>query len=295
MEISELLKKYRMAQKKSQQEWSGDIISRSFYAKVERGVHRISFEDLLNLLNFNHISVIEFINKLSSDNYPSNEKEKHLYHYIINSYYQKSETNLINAKEQVANSNLFNKKELLILINSLIALVNNNFDKIDKASKVEIETTLFNIENFNEFNLKLYCDCMHFYPLQTNLIISKNIVQKFLKIEKLQISVLGIISNILGLCIEHNYYSETDFFIDSAAQITTRPELFFYKNMIEFFKSMIAYHYDHKKYHLEYCFWVIKTIKTNGMPEYAEDLKKYLYQNCQPLKKEIESRKKSHS
>lgn len=53
MTIGELLKDYRISQKKTQKQWAKDVISPSFYTKVEKNLSRISAEDLIELLHSN--------------------------------------------------------------------------------------------------------------------------------------------------------------------------------------------------------------------------------------------------
>lgn len=65
MTIEELLKDYRISQRKTKKQWAKDIISPSFYAKVEKNLNRISAEDLIDLLHSNQISLIDFFGKLN--------------------------------------------------------------------------------------------------------------------------------------------------------------------------------------------------------------------------------------
>lgn len=70
MTIGDLLKQYRINQNKTLQEFAGNIIDRSYYGKVERNVHQISAENLINLLRYNQIDATEFIETLDQ-NYQS--------------------------------------------------------------------------------------------------------------------------------------------------------------------------------------------------------------------------------
>lgn len=70
MTIGDLLKQYRINQNKTLQEFAGNIIDRSYYGKVERNVHQISAENLINLLRYNQIDTTEFIETLDQ-NYQS--------------------------------------------------------------------------------------------------------------------------------------------------------------------------------------------------------------------------------
>lgn len=65
MNIGGLLKKYRTAQGISQKDWCGDVVSPSYYSKVEKNEHRISAEDLVNILNHNQVDLVDFFLQLS--------------------------------------------------------------------------------------------------------------------------------------------------------------------------------------------------------------------------------------
>ena len=53
MTIGELLKDYRIKQGKNQREFIAGIVSQSYYSKVEKEIHRITADDLLEILNHN--------------------------------------------------------------------------------------------------------------------------------------------------------------------------------------------------------------------------------------------------
>lgn len=65
MTIGKLLKEYRLAQKKTQKEFASKVVSPSYYAKVEKNIHRIAAEDLLNLLRANQIPIFAFFSHLN--------------------------------------------------------------------------------------------------------------------------------------------------------------------------------------------------------------------------------------
>ncbi|MBI0034003.1 helix-turn-helix domain-containing protein [Lactobacillus sp. M0396] len=57
MTIGELLKEFRIRNLKTQKEWTAGIVSPSYYSKVEKGIHRITAEDLLAILTANQIKL----------------------------------------------------------------------------------------------------------------------------------------------------------------------------------------------------------------------------------------------
>lgn len=67
MTIGELLKEKRIENNKTQKEWSGTIISPSYYAKVEKNQHRIAAEDLFAILKHNDIGIADFFKDLQDE------------------------------------------------------------------------------------------------------------------------------------------------------------------------------------------------------------------------------------
>lgn len=55
MTIGQLLKQYRIESLKTQKEWAGNVISQSYYSKVEKDQSRITADDLIALLHFNNV------------------------------------------------------------------------------------------------------------------------------------------------------------------------------------------------------------------------------------------------
>ena len=55
MTIGELLKQTRQSLGLTQTEMAADIVSTSYYSKVERNIHQISADELIAILNRHHI------------------------------------------------------------------------------------------------------------------------------------------------------------------------------------------------------------------------------------------------
>lgn len=67
MTIGQLLKQYRIENLKTQKEWAGNVISQSYYSKVEKDQNRITADDLIALLHFNNVKLWDFLSKLSQE------------------------------------------------------------------------------------------------------------------------------------------------------------------------------------------------------------------------------------
>ena len=67
MDIGTALKKIRTNLNLNLEEMSAGVITSSHYSKIEKGYHRISAEDLLQILNIHSIDVATFFKSLTRD------------------------------------------------------------------------------------------------------------------------------------------------------------------------------------------------------------------------------------
>lgn len=276
MTIGQLLKQYRIESSKTQKEWAGNTISTSYYSKVEKDQHRITAEDLIALLRANNIKLWEFFGKLSQEDKVRYDENRDIGEAMNEAFYHNDKDQLKDIKNVIANSEIADKEDQLLFINAVIALVgNHNVENLDEKDKIELKEKIFNISDFDESKLALYCNFMTLYDLDNNLLISRRVITQFRYSgnSNVQETILAIVINILFMCIEENRYKETEFFIQAADQISTKPNLFFYKNCIFILKNIVNYHYERKDEYLNKARMAIDHISSLGMPEYSKDVK----------------------
>ncbi|MBA1394604.1 XRE family transcriptional regulator, partial [Lactobacillus sp. XV13L] len=131
MKVNELLKHYRLMANKTQKEWAGTAISPSFYSKIEKGLNRITADDLVSLLDYNNISAAEFFENINLEKSLQYDREYELKKLIGEAYYKSSLDKLKHVKAMIEQETLPNKKDLLVLVKGYIALVNNNVAELD--------------------------------------------------------------------------------------------------------------------------------------------------------------------
>ncbi|MDF7639872.1 Rgg/GadR/MutR family transcriptional regulator [Lactobacillus sp. ESL0791] len=282
MTIGELLKQERLQQEKTQKEWIGDIVSQSYYAKVEKNIHRISAADLIKILTRNNVSFSNFAKelnhkKLAREKLEIDQKNR-ISNLLYEATYNNSEKDLRKIKKLLSNKNfnLSHKEEWLLYTDAEISEVTNQ--QLDKKEALALKDKLFNMPSFDKLTLELYCNLMHIYDFDSNIVIAKRIINQFQNTNnyRTQEIILGIIDNILIDSIEQNRYEETGFFIKAADQITTKPELFFVKNMLLLLENLIEYHFDKQASHLVICTDTIKNMKRTGLQEYADQIEKFI-------------------
>ncbi|WEV36891.1 Rgg/GadR/MutR family transcriptional regulator [Lactobacillus sp. ESL0677] len=275
MTIGELLKKYRLESLKTQKEWVGDIVSPSYYSKVEKNVHRITAEDLLLLLNHNNISPDKFFKQLNQNQETDKERENQLFNFAAEANYKNSVEDLRKIRRMFKESNFADKEDDLVYIDAEIAEMTD--EKLPAEEQQALKQLIFKVADFDETSLTLYCNYMGLFDIDSNLIISKRVVKQFIHSPKvkLQAITLGLITNLVIQCIEEQREDEADFFIENAGQVTVLPETFFSKNILQFMVNIIMYHRTGDEKLLEQCKAVIANLAFTGMTEYSEELQKF--------------------
>lgn len=281
MKIGELLKKYRLSRGKTKKAWAGDILSPSFYARVENGSNRISAEDLIDLLHANDISVVEFFERLNPQDRLVGEKKYQFLFAINEAYYQDSKADLLKIRDTICKSNLPDKSEELMILDVYLAIVNDEYDSINQDTLQELKNRIFMANEFDLDTMNLYCNCMVFYDLDTNLMISRKLIKQYQgnKNTLIEKNLLGIIINILNFCIKEKRYEEANQFIECADQIVSKPEIYFYKNMITFFTSIIQYEKNPAEKYLEICHDIINDVNRIGMNDFSTEMAEFLQKN----------------
>lgn len=281
MTIGELLKDYRIQQRKTQRQWVNDVVSPSFYAKVEKNLSSISADNLIELLHANKISLTDFFDKLNHQAKTVHDENLEIDRMVNEAYYQNSVHDLQQIRNFVAESDFPNKEDKLDIIDIFIAIINKNLSSIDRGIIDRLKERTFDVSHFNSDSLRLYCNLMSFYNLDSNLLISKRVIRQFIGSSSIDIQklVLSIIINMMILCIRNKKFEETAFYVSSEQQIKTKPDIFFYKTIAPAFENIIKYHYDQNSKYLDEVQTITKCVKIAGMPSYSKELEELMIAN----------------
>lgn len=277
MTIGQLLKQYRIENLKTQKEWAGNTISTSYYSKVEKDQHRITAEDLIALLHANNIKLWEFFSKLSQEDKVKHDKSTDIDQAINVAYYRNDQNSLKNIKAVIEESDMIDKDTQLLFVDAMIASVGNQIETLDEKERTKLKEIIFNFSDFDETRIRLYCNFIPFYDLNSNLLISKRILDQFgyTNDVSIQETLLAIIENVLFMCIEQKKFNNTHTLIQAADRISTKPSLFFYKNVMVLLKNIINYHYNERTEYLDKCKIAIDNFTLLGMQEYGHELENF--------------------
>ncbi|EFQ50043.1 transcriptional activator, Rgg/GadR/MutR family domain protein [Lactobacillus iners LEAF 2062A-h1] len=282
MTIGELLKEYRISQAKNQKDFThnGIIISQSYYSKVEKNTHRITADSLIKLLHFNNIPLWTFFSRLNPNDDMQYQQISNLHSIMISTYYGQNQQKLNDIKLLIDKTNLSkeDKNEEKLLVDGWIESLKKDPKSFDMELRHKLKDKIFSHPNLDKNTITLYCNFMVFYDLDSNKIIAKKIIQQYKDSDNvdIKIAILAIISNILAIAIEKNQIEDIQLFIDTADEIPTLPELFFYKNTIFFFKNLIIYKQTKQNNSLINCKNAINTIINLDMKSYGDKIHKFL-------------------
>ncbi|MBR7927554.1 helix-turn-helix domain-containing protein [Aerococcaceae bacterium zg-ZUI334] len=244
MEIGEVLRSYRRSLGLTQQEMAANILTTSYYSKVEKGYHRISAEDLFEILDLHGIKLLSFYEK-----YQENKNESQynrLMHQLFQAYY-KLDSNLLDDVENKLLQSKLSKDEqqrLRFLLKAFSAMISQDFDSISEQDKIEMKNKIFDLENWSEYKLSLYANIMVIYDIEANQSMIGSILSEDL--EKMssakQAKVLSILINFIMICFYNKEYNLARYYIKKIKSVTTRPQInVVHKLMNEFYHNFLEY------------------------------------------------------
>lgn len=279
MTIGDLLREYRINQNKKQKEFAGEILSPSYYSKVERGKHKITAEDLIHLLIYNQISVKQFFCRLD-DNYEENQLlEEKLNSLLAQAYFQNDKNKLEAIKQEINESCLSNKakNDQLLYADIFLALVNNTLQD-NKKLQDKVREKLFSMDEFDEAKIMLYGNSMRFYSPSDNKIISQSLIRKYRETNNIVIQkyLISICVNMLIILIENNDIKDTKLYIEVLVKNIDNPDFLFYRSVYLFLINFIKYKNSGEGKYLSKCNKVVEAFKTLEMNAYAGELANFL-------------------
>ncbi|WP_294891170.1 helix-turn-helix domain-containing protein [uncultured Lactobacillus sp.] len=278
MTIGALLRQYRLEAGKTQRAWIGDVISPSFYSKVEKDLTRISAADLIELLRQNHVKIATFFKQLDYQAESEDNLKKKINAQMTDAYYNFDIKRLKEIKQAIAGSGLASKNELMLRVNSILAIIDGTKEKLSAAEIQQLKNKFFNEENFDWKTIKIFLNCMVFYDFASDMIITNKIFQQFKDSENdgLQFIVLGILINMISICLEKNKYQQAKQLVEKSHEIHTQPLTCFNKMTLLFLENIINYHFDPQQVYLDNCARQIEEFALIGMTEYSKQLQKTL-------------------
>lgn len=291
MTIGELLKQKRLEKDKTQKEWVGDIISPSYYAKVEKNKHRIAADDLFAILNYNDLSISDFFKKLEKEQNNFKEQEEALNHLVIQAVYNNDINKLKDIIQLIEESDWpkDRKEEDILEVRGMIEDVKIDLDQTyqpDQKVVNDLKDKIFSIPNFTQFKLELFGNFMMFYDWKTNIMITKQITKQIDKKTKAKelLAISAILSNLISQLIEAGQYEQTLPLLKVAEKIPNLPDLYLTRTGLALHKYLINYHFTKKQEDLDKAELIVKTYLITGLKEFGQSAQRFINQEIKRQK-----------
>lgn len=201
MTIGQALKRERTRLNLTQKEMAGNILSRSYYGKVETDKSEITVDKLIKLLKFHQINVSNFFESLNDTKATSKDIEENLSNQLGDVFYTHDIDAARKLKEKIDQTEV--SDELKIRAVLVIATMTNDFSNIDDATKLKIRQLLF-VDNWtnNPWNLRLFGNSMQLFSPRYLDIYMSQILRRYQNISEFPLKTQ---ERICGICINYLY------------------------------------------------------------------------------------------
>lgn len=280
MTIGELLKKYRKSQQKTQKEFAGNVVSPSYYAKVEKNIHRITAQDLLALLAANNISLFAFFSHLPKQEDLIADEWQQLKKEALTAFKQNKTATFTALKQKVKSSALNNKGDALLYLNGWLAACKAKIGPYqpDPHLSKKLKNRFLQLPSFADDEIALFAATLNFYDLDSVQTIFRRIWQQKAKNDQpeRQLLLLNLISALLMREIEQGQEANAPSLIADADQLQAGPEAAFTKFKIALCTQLLHYRTSQKKKHLKKIKHLLQALRISGLDEEANAFKKWV-------------------
>ena len=288
MNIGDKLKLERINLGLTQAEMCKDVISASYYAKIERGIHRINAEDLLIILQKNNINIDSFFSAIERKD-DSNVSYNHLMNMSWNEAYLKQDIPklkyLRNSIKDNKNVTEKEKKLFSSLIEVAIAEISNNLNSISSEVKKMLQDYIFNLPQWNTVKLSIYGNVLEIYSLKNNMLIIEGILKNGIKNYQLsdRTIILTILLNFIKMCIEEGMDQLAYEYLSIINTQPTFPENMFQKLMAKYYQYLLDVR-NNKTIDYKDLNAIYNAIKLSGLCTYSDELQLFFELNMTSYK-----------
>lgn len=254
MNIGSELKKVREELGLSQEKMAGNVLTKSYYSKIERGEYEIKACDLKEILSLHGIKTSDFFESLES-------KESWLkYEYYLDrlrtSFYKDDLNSIKDIKLKLENEH--QTREVRTLLAHTILLESNLKNTVSElpSDKVNlIKRVIFEVENWNKYNLRLFSMAMSLFEINEVNTIIKSILDKYdQKNREYKELIHAILVNYLNMAFTHRSKDKSiiQFVLLKLKQMDPQPQNCFALIMCNYYDHLLNKEYEDARMVLDF-------------------------------------------
>lgn len=278
--IGSIFKKLRLEKKYSLKQIAEGILSISLLSKFERNESDITITKFFLLIERLNISLEEF-------NFILNDfKNSHFENKLIEINHAYSNNNLsylINLeKEELKKWHL--TKNISYRLNSImIRSISNDLDNSILVNQKEIDffvDYLFEIDNWNLYEVILFGNSLRIFNKETVIILSKEMLKKtyiYSETKKIKEELVRVIINSIIFCLEERELDSANFFLISVEKILGENSTYYFeKTKILYLKGLYYLLIDKNDKGKKMCLEAISIMKSLGNINLSYNHEKYM-------------------
>ena len=241
--IGRKLKQLRYDLGLTQTEMAAGVISVSFYSKVERGLHDIGAEELIEILQKHNISFQEFFSSVSKE-----DADKKKLNTLVNRFIRAANedndneiVDLINEFENIKPKTPFIKSQILLA--KMIANTHdkNSLARLSEDEKKNIKKIIFQEDtDENEYlRIAIIANTIRVYSLDEASFLVTSIMRRYYDEDKTDRKILfalsALMTNYVNWCFENG---KSELCIEALKYLKKLPctvELTFFKILAEYY------------------------------------------------------------
>lgn len=246
MTIGEALKKERQKLGLSQTEMVAGVLTKSYYSKIERGLHEIKAADLIQILAIHQINTSDFLEQYSLNKTQENNQAIILQE-LHEAYYNQDLRGLNIIRKQIRQEK---STEEMLNLDAQAALVEVSLKKdpswLTNDDKERIRNLIFKTDKWDNDNLRLFSMAIPLFSFEELSVLVRSIFKSFKKIRlfsnDIQEKVAAIAVNYLQDMI---YYKKIDqktmiVALQILDEMTPEPRNCFAKIMASYYKAVFS-------------------------------------------------------
>ena len=233
--IGKTLKIIRENRGISQRDFSENVVSPSFYSKVEAGTSQISAILLFDLLEDANITIKEFyyIKKRYK-----NEEQTTILQQTRFSFHTADLLALETLYQKVL-TNQLDENYLFIIKNLKHYIRNEPFDQVDLQA---LKKNLLDIPGWGHYELQLFSLSSYLFDADTLILLASNVVRtidRYASLENYEQDLLTILTNLIHALLKENKPDTANHYLQLAKNHQKNPLLIYEHLLINFYEQLI--------------------------------------------------------
>ena len=215
------------------------ITSVSLLSKFERNECELTFPNFIKLLQRINVTVDEFMyvhNQYKRDNFRE-------FVSLLRKNYTQGNVDAIKSLlnlEMQKPYDLIDSRLNITMIKSILADLTG--ESVEEENIEYLTNYLWTVDYWHEYELTLYGNTLHMLPVESVILLSKEIFNKghlYTRLLNYRRDMYGVIFNTIGICIEKRRFDDAQYFLTMINNSKPSEQFIFEKMLCKFWQGLL--------------------------------------------------------